>query len=482
MKCLATTTYERHHFMKYSIFILERAWIVPAAAVLFLALYIVYPGGFSPDSHILYAQATGYEELTNAKPVFVVLLMRWGVRWFGDGGFVIINSALFFLGACLISAALFRRWLAKAAALLLLVVFPPFLLLNLSNWTDAAENSALACSIGFIFYYLFRQKRARFLFWSLFFSLWAMLTRYNAASTVFFLQAFVCLLLAQHYLPPARQKFVAILLAGGGFMLSLSVNMMMGRIFDAKVYKHAGHLYVTDLVGLSVLHNENYIPRGLLMEEFRSKSDEEILSALRERYTPAHNWNLWRVVQRDEDNQFGDYALRTLLKHPQSWLFMRYQTNKAWLTQPLSAFVLRTFTPSPPHPRAGLKIVSNRDRRGLDRVANLAKRLLDETPLFVAGWYLLSLLILLPVAFCNRVGPRWLRAFDDERRCIIVLCFAGLFTWLPLIPINVSAEFRYLMPLVFCSIVSLLVAVRVAVTYLADKRGEAQQAGFALTT
>lgn len=455
------------------------AWLIPAAIVLGFAVYVVYPGGFSPDSQGLYAQATGFEELTNAKPVVPILLMRVGVRLFGDGGFVIINCLVYFLGAALMAGALFGGLLARSIALLLLVTFPPLLLINLTNWIDAAENAALAGSIGCLLWYLFRQRSPWLLFGSLLFSLWAMLSRYNAASTVFFLQAFAVILLAQAYCPAARRKLVAVVLGAAVFGFSLLVSASIGNAFGAKDKFESGHLYVTDLVGLSLLKNENLIPRPLLREAYRSKSDEEILAELQSRYTPSHNWNLWKVVTLDEENQYSEYAYRTLLKHPASLLYMRYETNKAWLTQPISAFTLKTYRPRKPHPYAELEIASNRGRWGLAALSAGADRLLYGTPLFTAGWYLLWLSVALVCAVRYRQVNPSPRRFDDEARCIMALALCGIFTWLPLIPITNSAEFRYLMPAVLCSIASFLVLARaVSVTALArwERRGEAAPA------
>ena len=52
------------------------------------------------------------------------------------------------------------------------------------------------------------------------------------------------------------------------------------------------------------------------------------------------------------------------------------------------------------------------------------------------------------------------RQFDRESNALIALSAAGIFTWLPLTMIIATAEFRYLLPCVLLSVVSVLILLR----------------------
>lgn len=454
--------------MKFLQGILLKGWVLPAAVLLCCAIYIVYPGGFTPDSDKIYAQATKQAELTNAKPVFSVLLMRAAVHLLGHGGFVVVNSLMYFLGAGLICAALFRTWIARCMALLLLVAFPPLLLANLSNWIDAAENAALVVCIGLTLLFLFRARNPYLLIGALLFSVYALLTRHNAPSTVFFFQAFIALLLTRHYgwsLSQRRQWLVGTGVVAGIFSLSLTVNPLLEKLLGAENEQIAGWLYVNDLVGLSLLTNENLIPPGLLTEAYRDRSDGEILAALESVYSPSSNYRIWGIVHHDLENEYRSYALHTMLQNPGGLALIRYRTNVAWLTVPMTAYTIHSY-PTPRHERLG--IPTNRGRPGLARLASLAKAC-EGTPLFVAGWYLLWLLLLLAGSVGYLAATNRDRLFARESSVLIVLALAGIFTWLPLVPITASAEFRYLLPAVLCSVVALLILLRVAALALLER-------------
>ncbi len=435
----------------------SHAWVIPAITVMAVAIYIVYPGGFSPDSFVMYDMANGTKNLTDIKPIFSVLLMRLGINIFGDAGLVIINAAVYLLGVTLISAALFSHFLSRLFTSLLLVSYPPLLLVNLSNWIDPIVLSGLSVSIGCILLYVYRKKSLFLLCSAAFFSIWAILARHNAPSIVFFIQLPIVYLFVKHCFPSKNQRlavFLGIVVLFGG---SLTISPLLNKSFEVKHIPIWGWIYNYDIVSISLLENKNLLPRGVLNVKYRDKSDEEILAALQKVFVPHHAWYLGGIINRDIELKFMNYSIRTALNYPGSLLLTRYRINAAWLTEPDTAYIISSsIKRSLKH---GIE-PQNKRKKIFRKFIQTANRLRLETPLFLGGWYILMasfLFVSLSVLWILLPESQLLK---KERPLVISLSLAGIFTWLPLVPMTVSAEFRYLTPTVFLMIVSVLILLR----------------------
>jgi hypothetical protein len=442
------------------------SWILPAITIMVALIFIVYPGGFSPDSFSMYAMATGARELTDIKPLFTILVMRLGINVFGDGGLVIINSTIYLIGVMLISAAIFTKWPSRLLVSLLLVLFPPLLMINLSNWIDGILLSALSASVGCILMYVYRSNKAYLLWGAAFFSVWSILARHNALSTMFFIQILIVHLLAQHYFSEKNHRlavfFGFIFLFGG----SLTINPLINKSLGVEHTAIWNYIYTYDLASISILEDKNLIPKGLLTKTYQDKSDEEVVSALKEVFIPHHAWKLGGIIRSDPRQEFMQYSIRTSLNYPGSLLFTRYRTNMAWLTKPYTAYILNT---SPQRTSKFGVRAQNKGKvfLGFEKTINSIR---DKTNLFHAGWYLLLAFTIFFIAFSSKIffpNSQW---FSKERVLLASFTLASIFTWLPLVPIINTAEFRYLTPIVFLVVISFLILFRYLYVYFESMR------------
>ncbi len=430
-------------------------WVLPSLGILGLSMYIVYPGGFSNDSFMMYSHAMNLVPLHDEKPVFDILIMKLGMYFFGDGGLLIVNCGLYLLGAMLVSAALFTKPVARMFSSVLLVSYPPLLLVNLTNWIDPIVLSGLSVSIGCILFYSFRVKHVYLLLSAVFFSTYALLGRHNAPSFVFFIQLLIVYLYALDYHPQKHRKLVIIIGTTILFGSSLAINPILNRVLDVHHSSLFKAFYSNDLISISLIENKNLIPREMLREEIKYGDDEEILSKMKDTHKPFHG-NPWYVIDKNRADEFVGEALRIILNHPGSFIYTRYVTNHYWLTTPAVSFEIN----SDGKKAEQLGIQQQRKTKLYAKFEELAKYLKFYTPVFHAWWYLLLAFGLFSCIRLWKIVLPSSKVFNKERILISFLTIAGVFNWLPLVPMLGHAEFRYLIPLVYLVMVSILIVLR----------------------
>ena len=109
---------------------------VPILIIIIFLAWLVYPGGWSPDTWAMWNQVVGLRPYSDSKPIAMKLVWK-AVSFFPFyGGILLVQVLIYFSAIAAFCVALFSSMTSQAVASLLIGVFPPVLYLNLTIWID----------------------------------------------------------------------------------------------------------------------------------------------------------------------------------------------------------------------------------------------------------------------------------------------------------------------------------------------------------
>src|SRR3974390_642078 len=120
---------------------------LPLATAILLSIVstiLLYPGYFSFDSWVQYAQAIGKMPISDRNPPFLTYI--WGGMidvTSSAGSFMALNQGIYWLAALVFSSALATGQFARTLLLVFVGLWPPAFMMIFHVWADAAMLAAL---------------------------------------------------------------------------------------------------------------------------------------------------------------------------------------------------------------------------------------------------------------------------------------------------------------------------------------------------
>ncbi|WP_177428622.1 hypothetical protein, partial [Candidatus Venteria ishoeyi] len=312
------------HLKKMYLNLFFKYWcFLPVIVIVFYFAFLVYPGGWSPDTYSMWTQAMGYSPETTTKPMLFKIVWKYLSFLPGEGGMLILHIIVYLLSIIMLVSVLFKNFFIRLIISIFIALFPPLLTMNLTVWIGTSSLDALMLATALIVIYFYHSKKVSLLWLALLVMLYGSLTRYNTISMFMFIVLFVSILISKHYDFKNYYRLSIFSLVFMFFVVWVgSMHYLNGDARKINILKYS---YIWQLIGISLIQEKNYVPKPLLHENIRDLPEKKILKIFRQNYKTINNYNLWKpnfiLIGREENKRYMGYAYQVFGDNLGSYLF-----------------------------------------------------------------------------------------------------------------------------------------------------------------
>ena len=449
-------------FVSVKLFLQKNSDILIALLIAALGIAVFYPGAMSGDSVDQWRQVLFPGDVSNMFPPSMVLLWRALHKIFhGPQGLLYFHYIVYVLSISLFGRSFSDNKIFQTVFVITVGLFPVVFFQVGILWKDISMLTSLSMSIALLF--IFEKKRRIYLLiLSFIFLIYGVSVRYNAI---------VCVVPYAVYLYTIFFKTGGV--AGNLKMILFAVLLLLCTYFPIKyidylavkpqnrVHHLENYTFISDLCGMSNILGVNVVPEYVFNKAGRKLG----LEFCERYYKPYHNAVMWqakyltrhKTSEKFPDRQFKKDFLAAIVKYPAAYLRVRLELiqylmgiKESYVYQPF-LFKIQKFKPDHYLYRFSKKHTM-RNAYLIQKAEAIATFLYKSTILYEV-WFYLTVCLAQLIYFLFMANNQLVR-----KKSVMILS-TGLLYWLPLTLISPSAEFRFSVFTIFCSILIVPVTI-----------------------